>query len=59
MLYLVQRTDCHAFRAADTIDPEYAAGLELAARAGVEVYPLLARVSPKGITPVELIPWIK
>jgi len=57
MLYLVQRTDCHAFRAADTIDPEYAAGLELAARAGVEVYPLLARVSPAGITPLKLLPW--
>ncbi len=59
MLYLVQRTDCRSFGAADTIDPEYAAGLQSAASAGVEVYPLLARVSPTGITPVELIPWKK
>lgn len=57
MLYLVQRTDGHSFRAADAIDPEYAAGLDRAARAGVEVYPLLARVSPTGITPVKLLPW--
>ena len=59
MLYLVQRTDCMAFRAAETIDPDYAAGLERAARAGVEVYPLLARVSPTGIQPVKLLPWLR
>jgi sugar fermentation stimulation protein A len=57
MLYLVQRTDCHSFRTAHSIDPEYAAGLLRAVRAGVEVYPLLARVSPSGITPIKLIPW--
>jgi sugar fermentation stimulation protein A len=59
MLYLIQRTDCRTFRAARDIDPEYAAGLDKASRAGVEVYPLLARVSPKGITPGKLLPWDK
>jgi sugar fermentation stimulation protein A len=59
MLYLVQRTDCHSFRAAEVIDPGYAAGLHRAARAGVEVYPLLARVSPSGITPLRMLQWKK
>jgi sugar fermentation stimulation protein A len=57
MLYLVQRTDCRSFRAAHHIDPGYAAELQRASRAGVEVYPLLARVSPSGITPANLLPW--
>jgi len=59
MLYLIQRTDCHAFRAADTVDPGYAAELRRATRAGVEVYPLLARVSPTGIHALKLLPWLR
>lgn len=57
MVYLVQRTDGRAFRAAEAIDPDYAAALDRAAGNGVEVYPLLARVSPTGITPLKLLPW--
>jgi len=37
MLFLVQRTDCDAFSACAELDPAYAAGLEVAADAGVEV----------------------
>jgi len=57
MLYLIQRTDAKAFRAARAIDPAYAAALDRAAGSGVEVYPLLARVSPTAITPLRLIKW--
>jgi sugar fermentation stimulation protein A len=56
MLYLVQRTDCHGFRPAAHIDPAYADSLARATAAGVEVHPLLARVSPAGITPLGTLP---
>lgn len=36
MLFVVQRSDCRAFRPAADLDPAYAAGLKKAVRAGVE-----------------------
>jgi len=57
MLYLVQRTDCHSFGPASHIDPAYADGLATATAAGVEVYPLLTRVSPTALTPLSLLPY--
>jgi sugar fermentation stimulation protein A len=58
-LYVVQRGDCRQVEPADDIDPRYAEALRDAARAGVEVLAVRARVSPTGIAfdgplPVEL-----
>lgn len=57
MLFLVLRNDCTHFRVAGDIDPVYAARLEAARRAGVEVICLSARVTVDGMTvdrPVEI-----
>lgn len=50
MLYLVQRTDCARVGIAGDIDPDYAAGLERARAAGVEVMAFDCRISPQEIT---------
>jgi sugar fermentation stimulation protein A len=47
--YLVQRLDAHCFGPADFIDAEYGSLFWQALRAGVEVWPYVARVSPEGI----------
>ncbi len=52
----VQRTDCHAFRPACEIDPAYSALLRQAADAGVEIYPLQFKATPKQITFQRLLP---
>lgn len=44
LLYIVQRADADSVAPADDIDPEYAATLREAARAGVEIHALGARV---------------
>ena len=49
LLFLVQRADCCVVEPADDIDPEYAAALRKAARAGVEVVALGARVTTREI----------
>jgi len=49
-LYVVQRGDCRRVEPADDIDPEYGRALREAARAGVEVMAVRARVAPDGIT---------
>ena len=46
MLYVIPRSDGNAFRAAHEIDPAYAAALQTAVSAGVEVYTWQATVSP-------------
>jgi sugar fermentation stimulation protein A len=58
-VFLVQRADAKLFRPADDIDPVYGAELRQAAKAGVEVIALHARVRQDSITlqgeiPVEL-----
>ncbi|WP_372674916.1 DNA/RNA nuclease SfsA [Aquicoccus sp.] len=50
MLYLVQRTDCAAVGIAGDIDPDYAAGLDRARMAGVEVMAFDCCISPQEIT---------
>jgi sugar fermentation stimulation protein A len=45
LIYLVQRADCVAVAPAEAIDPAYAAALRDAARDGVELYALGARVT--------------
>ena len=49
MLYVIQRPDGKCFRAADYVDPAYAAALARAAGNGVEVHPLVVDVRGDGI----------
>lgn len=48
-VYMVQRSDCTAFRTAEAIDPTYAAALRKAVQAGVQVTVLACRANPEGI----------
>lgn len=49
MLYMIQRPDGRCFGAADYVDPDYAGALDMAVRAGVEVYPTVVHVREDGI----------
>jgi sugar fermentation stimulation protein A len=49
VFFVVQRGDCEYFRPADEIDSEYGRWLRRAVKAGVEVLPYVAKVTPKGI----------
>jgi sugar fermentation stimulation protein A len=49
MVYLIQREDCQRFTVAGDIDPDYAAGLEAAMKAGVEAICYGCRMSPQEI----------
>jgi sugar fermentation stimulation protein A len=49
VVFVIQRADCDCFRPADEIDPEYGRWLRRAVKAGVEVLPYVAKVTPKGI----------
>ena len=49
MMYLVQRGDADAFTIADDIDPDYAAGLKTAVKAGVEVLCYACEVTPQEV----------
>ena len=57
MLYFVSRADTHAFRPAWEVDPAYAAGLQRAAAAGVEVLPIRAIVTPGGVGVGPVLPY--
>ncbi len=50
MLFVVQRTDCACFAAADYVDPAYALELRRAVRDGVEVHAVVVSVSEQGIS---------
>jgi len=56
LLYIVQRGDCTSVEPAEDIDPRYAQALRDAARAGVEVYALGARVRAGSITLEKALP---
>ena len=49
MLFIAQRDDCRRLTIAGDIDPAYAAGLDRAQAAGVEIIAYACRVSPAGI----------
>jgi sugar fermentation stimulation protein A len=53
IVFVIQRGDCHTFRPADEIDPEYGRWLRRALDAGVEVLPYQAEVTPKEIVLTE------
>ena len=57
VLFVVQRTDCDGFRACAELDPKFAAALDHAAAAGVEVLVYTAKMSPKAVTLSHRIPW--
>ena len=49
VVFVIQREDCGAFRPADEIDEEYGRWLRRAVKAGVEVLPYRAKVTPREI----------
>jgi len=56
-LFVVQRTDCEAFSACAELDPTFAAGLDRAADAGVEVLVYECRMSLNAISISSRIAW--
>jgi sugar fermentation stimulation protein A len=56
-LFVIQRTDCDAFSACADLDPAYAAGLDVAADAGVEVLAYACDIALDGIRVASRIPW--
>jgi len=58
-LFVVQRTDCEAFSACADLDPKFAAGLEAAADAGVEVLVYACAMSPEEIRIARRLPWLR
>lgn len=56
LVFWVFRGDCTEVRPADDIDPEYGRLLRAAARAGVELVAVDARVSPQTVEPGRLLP---
>lgn len=56
LVFWVFRGDCTEVRPADDIDPEYGTLLRAAARAGVELLAVQARVSPQSVEPGRLLP---
>jgi len=49
IVFVIQRADCNTFRPADEIDAEYGRWLRRAVKAGVEVLPYRAKVTPREI----------
>jgi sugar fermentation stimulation protein A len=56
-LFVIQRTDCDRFSACADLDPVYAAGLDAAARAGVEVLCYGCDISLEEIRIARRLPW--
>ena len=49
LVFLVQRTDCTHFGPADAVDPEYGALLREAHGRGLQIIPLVAKVTAEGV----------
>jgi len=58
-LFVVQRTDCDHFAACADLDPTYAAGLEVAADAGVEVLVYGCHITPEEVRIAGRLPWAR
>ncbi len=59
VLFVVQRSDCFAFSACHDLDPKFAAGLERAAEAGVEVMVYSCQMDVTGVRIASRIPWTR
>jgi sugar fermentation stimulation protein A len=57
VIFTVQRTDCDAFSACHDLDPTFAAALDHAANAGVEVLVYACEMGEGGIRLSHRIPW--
>ena len=57
MLYIIQRSDVQLFAPAKEIDPAYAGLLKQAHKAGVEIFPMQAKVTPLEITLSKKLPF--
>lgn len=57
MLYVVQRMDVDMFAPAWDIDPDYAETLVGAFASGVEIFPVMAEVSPEKIDILKIMPF--
>ncbi len=57
MLYVIQRQDVEMFTPAWQIDPDYSETLVRAFASGVEVFPVLAEVSPESIEIGKIMPF--
>lgn len=58
-LFVVQRTDCQAFSACHDLDPVFAARLDRAADAGVEVLVYGCDMSTSGVSIARRLSWIR
>jgi sugar fermentation stimulation protein A len=59
VLFVVQRSDCFAFSACHDLDPKFAAGLERAADAGVEVMIYSCEMDVTGVRVAARLPWTR
>ena len=57
MLFVVQRMDCEVFEVCHDLDPAYAAGLPVAAAAGVEVLVYRCGITTERVVIEDRIPW--
>ena len=57
MLYIIQRTDIEFFAPAKAIDPKYAEMLKVAFKKGIEIIPVMVKVSPTEISILKEIPF--
>lgn len=57
VLFVVQREDCETFSACAELDPKFAAGLDAAARAGVEVLVYACAMSTQAVGIDRRIVW--
>ena len=56
LLFIVQRGDAAAVKAAADLDPKYAEGLAWAAKEGVILRAVVCDIAPEGITPRAMVP---
>jgi sugar fermentation stimulation protein A len=57
-LFVVQRTDCETFSACAELDPAFAAGLDRAADAGVEVLVYACEITTEAVRIMRRVEWV-